>query len=188
MASLLALQTPRLLTAEEFLQIDFGPDLKAELDNGVIRMMAGGTRDHARIQGNIFNVFRNMLRGTDCRPYGPDLGVCTHDLGFRYPDVSIDCGKWADAGDDLRVAEPRVVVEVLSPSTASHDRLVKLPEYQAVASIREIMFVDPETERVWLAVRRAGGKWSTDWVKADRDVHLPSLDLTIPHSEIFARD
>lgn len=37
-----------LLTAEDFLEIDFG-ELKAELDNGVIHMMAGGTARHARV-------------------------------------------------------------------------------------------------------------------------------------------
>jgi hypothetical protein len=36
-----------LLTAEDFLDIDFG-ERKAELDNGVIRMMAGGAARHAR--------------------------------------------------------------------------------------------------------------------------------------------
>lgn len=38
-----------LLTAEQFLDIEFPSELKAELDNGVIRMMAGGSRDHARV-------------------------------------------------------------------------------------------------------------------------------------------
>lgn len=56
-----------LLTAEEFLQIDFG-DRKAELDNGVIRMMAGGTGRHAQVQGNIFVALRSRLRGSGCMP------------------------------------------------------------------------------------------------------------------------
>lgn len=43
----------RLLDAEEFLEIDFGAERKAELDQGVIRMMAGGTRAHARVQANL---------------------------------------------------------------------------------------------------------------------------------------
>jgi Uma2 family endonuclease len=187
MASLLALETPRLLTVDEFQRIDFGSDLKAELDNGVIRMMAGGTLAHAMVQRNILFVLRGLLRGSGCRPYGSDLGVRTHDLGLRYPDVSVDCGKLVNR-DDVRLVEPRIVVEVLSPSTTSHDRLVKLPEYQAVPSMREIMFVDPETERVWLAIRSPGGEWSGDWVAPSQDVHLPSLELIIPHAEIFATD
>jgi hypothetical protein len=70
MASLASLTYPRLLTAEEFLQIDFGPDLKAELDDGVIRMIAGGTRAHARVQANLTITLGNALSGSSCRPYG----------------------------------------------------------------------------------------------------------------------
>ena len=65
-----------LLTAEEFLEIDFG-ERKAELDNGVIRMMAGGTRRHARVQSNIVAALAARLRGTGCAPYGPDMGART---------------------------------------------------------------------------------------------------------------
>ncbi|WP_246617127.1 Uma2 family endonuclease [Sphingomonas yunnanensis] len=67
MASLLALQHPRFLTAEEFLQIDFGPELRAERDDGVIRMMADGSREYARAQGNIFLALGDRLRRSGCR-------------------------------------------------------------------------------------------------------------------------
>lgn len=65
------------LTAEWFFQIDFGPDLKAELDNGIIRMMTGGSYDHARIQMNLYRFLGNMLRGSGCRPFGLDMAVRT---------------------------------------------------------------------------------------------------------------
>jgi len=80
-----------LLTAKAFLEIDFG-EKKAELDNGVIRMMAGGTVRHAQVQGNIFGWLRQQLRGTGCRPYGSDMATATHDFSIRYPDVSVFCG------------------------------------------------------------------------------------------------
>ncbi|WP_425230614.1 hypothetical protein [Sphingomonas sp.] len=54
MASLLALSWPRLLTVEEFLQIDLGPELKADLADGYIRMMAGGSPAHARVRMNLY--------------------------------------------------------------------------------------------------------------------------------------
>lgn len=58
----------RLLTADEFLQIDFGPDMKAELDEGVIRMMAGGTCEHSRVQINLATAALSRLRGLGRRP------------------------------------------------------------------------------------------------------------------------
>ncbi|MEN2785664.1 Uma2 family endonuclease [Sphingomonas qilianensis] len=68
-----------LLTAEEFLRFDFG-DRKAELDNGVIRMLAGGTRRHAEVQGTIFGWLWQHLRGSQCRPYGPDMATRTRSV------------------------------------------------------------------------------------------------------------
>lgn len=80
------------LTAEEFLDIDFG-ERKAELDNGVIRMMAGGTARHARVQLNILVSLARRLRGTGCTPYNSDMAARTRDYSIRYPDVTVYCGR-----------------------------------------------------------------------------------------------
>lgn len=186
MASLLALHTPRLLNVEEFLQIDFGPDLKAELDNGVIRMMAGGTREHARIQANILVALGTRLRGTGCQPYGSDMGVRAHDLSLRYPDVSVDCGSPHDTDADTSLSAPRVLVEVLSPSTRDLDLRVKKEEYRAIPTVDTIVFVDPDAGTVSLS-QRHDANW-TDTPFAPSDVPLPSLNLILPHIEIFAQD
>jgi Uma2 family endonuclease len=186
MASLLSLEYPRLLTAEEFYQIDFGPDLKAELDNGYIRMMAGGTRDHSRVQGNLIRFLGNALRGSGCRPYGSDMSVRAHDLSVRYPDVTVDCGSPTDTGSDIRLSAPRVIFEVLSPSTRANDIRVKASEYRAIDTVDTVVLVDPDEERV-LVHQRTGDGWH-EAPFASRDVPLPSLGLTLPHAEIFARD
>ena len=188
MASLLASHGPRLLTVEEFLQIDFGPDLKAELDRGVIRMMAGGTREHARVQGNVLSYLRVALRGSGCRPYGSDMQVRSADLSLRYPDVTVDCGTPDDTGADTILRAPRVVIEVLSPSTRTVDESVKLDEYRSVASIDTIALVDPERE--WLrVVQRTGPQaWSDVTYSSPAPLDLPTLGVSVPHDEIFARD
>ncbi|MBB6503593.1 Uma2 family endonuclease [Sphingomonas endophytica] len=186
MATLLSLGEPRLLTAAEFLQIDFGPDLKAELDNGVIRMMAGGSRDHARIQANMLIALGTRLRGTGCRPYGSDMAILTHDASVRYPDVTVDCGQPGDSGADRYLSAPRIIVEILSPSTRTLDLGSKKAEYQALPSVEAIVFVDPDAETLVVSTRSETG-WS-DSLPARRDVDLPTLNLTIPHAEIFARD
>lgn len=186
MASVLAYSTPRLLTAEEFYQIDFGPNLKAELDNGYIRMMAGGSRDHARVQANIISYLRLRLRGSGCRPYGSDMSVNPHDMSVLYPDVTVDCGSPGDTGKDIRLTAPRVIFEVLSPSTRKRDLQVKKAEYRMIDSVDAIVFVDPETEQAMVS-QRHGQDW-TDTPFTAVDVRLPSLDLILPHAEIFARD
>ena len=179
----------RLITAEEFLLMDFGPDMRAELDDGVIRMMTGGTRAHTRIQRNFMLFLGNALRGSDCGAYGSDTGVQTHGRSVRHPDVGVFCGDLERPEDDrLRtMPNPRVVIEILSESTAAVDLRTKLPEYQAIATIDTIVFVDPWRERLRI-VQRTGPRWWSDRDHDDPvDLALPAIDVIIPHAEIFAR-
>ena len=188
MASLLALYEPRLLRADEFLEIDFGPKLKAELDNGVIHMMAGASARHDQIQINLIAALRDRLRGSGCRPSGSDLRINTHGFSVRYPDVSIYCGRTGPEDDRRTVRDdPKVVIEILSPSTAQADRNVKLDEYKGLASVDAVVLIDPEGERVH-AVHRAPHGWTRFDNAGTADLDLPTLGLTVPHAEIFARD
>lgn len=179
-----------LLTAEEFLAIDFGPDRKAELDHGVIRMMTGGSVAHGRVQANIMRVLGNALRGSGCRPYGSDTGVWINEKTVRYPDVSVHCGVAnAPESDGLKaLSEPRVVIEVLSPTTNAYDQGAKLADYQALPSIETIAFVDPENELVRTVQRLGPGSWRDDRFSGPHDLALPGLGVVIPHTELFARD
>lgn len=177
-----------LLTADEFLEIDFG-EHKAELDDGIIRMMAGGTLRHARVQTNIIAALAPRLRGSGCTPVTSDMAVRTHDRSIRYPDVTIYCGR-NDAADDNAKAfdDPRVVFEVLSAGTARTDLRVKLPEYKALASLDTIVFVDIKTERLRVVQRTGPKGWNEQEHDEPVDVRLPALGITLTHDEIFARD
>ena len=176
-----------LLTAKEFLEIDFG-EKKAELDNGVIRMMAGGTARHAEVQGNMFAWLRQHLRGSGCRPYGSDMATRTHDLSIRYPDVSVFCNDRRSDEEAKAFADPRIVIEVLSAGTARTDLRIKLDEYKALDSVDTIAFVDIATERLRIVQRTAAHGWSDVTHDDPVDLPFPSLDLVLPHDEIFARD
>ncbi|MEI9852041.1 MAG: Uma2 family endonuclease [Sphingomonas sp.] len=177
-----------LLTAEEFLEIDFG-EHKAELDNGVIRMMAGGTARHARVQLNIQVALAQRLRGTGCTPYGSDMAARTQGISIRYPDVTVYCGRDGSTDDEKKAFDdPRVIFEVLSAGTARTDLRVKLDEYKALPSVDTVVFVDIATERLRVVQRTGPNGWNEQAYDAPIDVALPSLGIALPHDEIFARD
>ena len=176
-----------LLTAKEFLEIDFG-DKKAELDNGVIRMMAGARARHNRVAGNIYRALGNRLEGSDCTPYNADMATQTHGLSIRYPDVTVFCGHDGPEDDERKAFDdPRVLFEVLSAGTARTDLRTKLPEYQALPSVDTIVFVDSVTERVRIVQRTGPNGWNEQAHDEPVDVALPSLSISLPHAEIFAR-
>ena len=174
----------RLASVREFLAMDLG-EAKAELVDGMIQMMAGGSPRHAAIAMNLGIALGNRLRGTGCRPYGSDLAVRTGEASIRFPDVSVYCRDdlTEDTGDAKLLGIPRVVFEVLSPSTASNDQITKLAEYRRLPGLTAVVFVDPETERV--RVVDPDAERDSAWLPAGSDLHLPMLDISLPHSEIF---
>lgn len=181
----------RLLTATEFLEIDFGPDIKAELDNGiirVIRMMAGGTARHSWIQINLGGMLWLGLKGSNCHAFGPDMAVIVNEYSVRYPDLSVYCGKDAVGFDDARAfRDPVLVVEILSPSTAMLDQGAKLEEYRSILSIESILLIDPKTESVRLLSRTGPQSWIDSVHNTGQDIHIPHLNIALPLAEIFAR-
>ena len=189
----MATAQPRPITAEEFLAIEWDDsEAKAELDNGVIRimrMMAGGNADHSRVQGNILAALREKLRGTGCRPHGSDMAVLMHDYSIRYPDVSVYCGR-SGREDGKRQAfdDPKLIVEVLSPTTRRQDVEIKLPEYSALPSLDAILYVDPDEETVRVMTRTSNANWRSELISEDADITLKALGVTLSWSDIFARD
>ncbi len=178
----------RRVSVEEFLQMDFG-GAKAELEDGLIFMMADGNEAHARIAANLIAALRVRLRGSGCRPYGSDFATRTGSASIRFPDVSVYCSPLAP-GDETKqlLGDPQVVIEVLPPSTASHDQITKVAEYRALVGIREIVFVDAARERIRVVTRTGADNWSDEWLAGDADLALSSLGITIAPAEIFARD
>lgn len=169
--------------------MDFG-GAKAELEDGLIFMMAGGTQAHARVSGNIFAYLRSSLRGSGCMPFNSDFAARTGERTLRFPDVAVYCDRPAlpEKDGSQLLGDPRIVFEILSPSTSSHDQKVKLAEYVALPGLQELVFVDPLTERV-RHIRRTGPEgWADDRLPPGADLILASIDTTLPHAEIFARD
>jgi len=182
------LPEPNLITSAQFLQIDFGPDIKAELDNGIIRMMAGGTAAHARVQSNTMLALGVALRGTGCRPYGSDMAVNTYAMSVRYPDISVYCGKDSEIFDNVKAFDdPVVLIEIISPSTAAHDQGTKLNEYRALPSVHTILLIDPSANAVRSITRTGPKGWTDDVPGANEDIAIPHLGIALSQGEIFAR-
>lgn len=179
----------RKITAAEFLAMDFGTDRKFELEDGVIVMMTGGTEAHSWVQGNIFHWLRGRLKGSSCRPYGSDMGVEISETEVRYPDVSVYFNLPRDEVRERRaLPNPVAVIEVLSPSTTTLNQATKLEEYKRIVSIRTIAFVDPINEMCRMVERQSQIGWLDTMFSGRTGIVVPTLDLVIPHDEIFARD
>lgn len=186
----MATRAHRKIRVDEFLEFKFNSDSKYELVDGAIYGMGGGSAAHARVQGNVLAYLHRHLRGTGCRAYGPDMALQTMAHTLRYPDVTIYCGDPGrnEAAGSKLLPNPRVVIEVLSPSTRSFDEGRKSEEYQSLPTVETVALIDPEEEWVRVFQRFENGQWDLVPSPETGDIPLPCLDITIPKDEIFARD
>jgi Uma2 family endonuclease len=113
------------------------------------------------------------------------------EFGVRLPDredsfYQFDLAVTCAPADPARryVAEPELIVEVLSPSTALHDRGRKLDDYRQLPSLNEILLVASEERRVqhW---RRDGTRWVVDDLIGDADLRLAIVPDPISLAAIY---
>lgn len=140
------------------------------------------------MQGNLCLALATRLRGTGYTPYNSDMAARTRDRSIRYPDVTVYCGRDDAANDDEKAFDdPRIVFEMLSAGTARTDLRVKLEEYRELSSMEKIVFVDIAAERLRAVQRTGPSGWSDVTYQEPTDVLLPSIDMILAHTDIFAR-
>jgi Uma2 family endonuclease len=175
------------MTVEEFFEWQQGQDKNYELVDGVpvlpIKSMTGATDRHDRITVNTIATLHQRLRGKPCRPKTADTSIRTF-RGTRRPDVSVECGR--PDPKSMAADEPRLIVEILSPSTTRYDRFQKLTEYQQHPTIKVILLVDTEAPQVTVWRSGSGSGWSSNEITGfDATIELPEIDAALPLSELY---
>jgi Uma2 family endonuclease len=179
------------MTFEEFLAFEEASPTKHELvagyvfdwNGGEIRGLAGATRCHNRIAMNIAARLWDVARNGSCGVFGSDMRLRVSDASSYYPDVQVVC----DPTDtnELFTTRPCLIVEVLSPSTASVDRREKLLEYQSLNSLQAYLIVWTNERRCLLHTRDGEQGWSSAFHGPDGDVALPCPELRLSLDEIY---
>jgi Uma2 family endonuclease len=113
-----------LLTPEEYLAIERRSEFKSEYFAGETFAMAGGSKRHNLVAGNINRILGTQLLERDCNVYNSDMRVKIASVGkYTYPDASVACAdeQFEDEDEDT-LLNPIVIIEVLSKSTEAYDR------------------------------------------------------------------
>jgi Uma2 family endonuclease len=176
------------MSVEAFLDWQLQQDKLYELVDGLpylpLKMMTGASRNHDRITVNTILSLGNQLRGKPCQPSTDDIAVRIPAGNVRRPDVLVDCG--AGAPKDITASEPRVVVEVLSPSTLGFDRFRKLEEYKTVASLSTILLIDTEAPQITVYRRREREFWQAETVEGlEAVIALPEIEAALPLRDLY---
>jgi Uma2 family endonuclease len=176
----------RLYTEEEYLKLeDESTEERHEFIDGVLRLMAGGTKAHNLLIQNFVIKLALVARAKACGLFDENIRVklpVGSKKRYYYPDVVLTCKP--DDGDNRTVENPCLVVEVLSKSTSSIDKGEKLDTYQRIASIKQYVMVDQAKRKVEVYTRQ-GDKWIYQTLESGQ-FDIPCLETSMTLDEVYA--
>jgi len=172
------------MTLDEFLVWEEREPERNEFYRGEVFAMVGGTARHNRVILNLAGRIGDHLDGSPCQVFAESMKVQVNE-GILYPDVMVTCGK-AQAGDEKIIADPKLVIEVLSPSTSGYDKRDKFALYRWLPSLHEYALIDPATRQIEVFTK---AEFGSTWLFKDQSnaeaLVLASIGLTLPTAAVF---
>jgi Uma2 family endonuclease len=173
-----------LMSIEEYLKFEEGSPIRHEYVAGEIFAMSGASLEHELIGGNVFAAFHAHLRGGPCRSFINNFKLhleVNESKLFYYPDVMVACGPIADF---RFCTNPRLVVEVLSPSTERTDRREKAANYRQIPSLEEYVLVAQRSPEI--TIYRRSEHWAPLILSSlEETAEFRSIELSLPLGQIY---
>jgi len=174
------------MTEDEYLALEDAADEKHEFINGEIIAMAGGTLRHAALILNVGAELKRALSRRPCLVLSGDARVNVDATGmYTYPDLSIVCGLVERAPKSrTTLANPMVLVEVLSPSTEAYDRGAKFAHYRHLPSLQAYVLVAQDAPRIEVYQRVADGGWLLKEAETG-EILIPCLEVALDVDAVY---
>ena len=173
------------LSVDDFLKFEETSTIRHEYIGGELFAMTGATKRHNEITLNVATALHGHLRGGPCKAYVESVKVrmtVRRNEILYYPDVSVDCGPRDP--EEVYLTDPRLIVEVLSPSTARFDRHEKALNYREIPTLEEYVLV--AQHKLEVTVFRRSDDWCAQVMTLrDESAELRSIELTLPLDRIY---
>jgi Uma2 family endonuclease len=167
--------------------LEWNEDERYEIIDGEAYMQAAPSRIHQEISGNLYYALRSFLEGKPCKVYAAPFSVRLFPMEDESddtvvePDITVVCDS-AKLDDRGCKGPPDMAIEIVSPSTARHDRIVKFNKYRE-AGVQEYWIVDPEERAIFAYILKNGEYTAAVYEDAAPSTVLPGC--TIDLSSIF---
>ena len=177
------------MSVEEYLRTEPTAPIRREFDRGIAQAMSGGSPEHSLVKTELVYLLASGLRDGNCTLFDSDMRVQVADDQFVYPDASVVCDppEYTGEGAMRSLANPLVVIEVLSASSEGYDRGDKFRKYFSMKSVRDYILVSQERPRVEVISQNEDGEHYQLRVfdGLDRTAVIPSLSFQIQLAEIY---
>ncbi|MFW6357975.1 MAG: Uma2 family endonuclease [Chroococcales cyanobacterium] len=178
-------QPPQKMSFEEYLDWELQQEIRYEYAHGEVFAMTGGTIPHNDIALNLYTALRPHLRPRGCRVNVSDVKVqvSSHNI-YYYPDIVVSCDP-QDLNARKFIEKPKLIVEVLSPTTKGRDRGEKFIDYQTIPTLQEYVLIDSEKISVERFCRGEGRMWLYYPYSTGDIVSLSSIEFELPIEQIY---
>lgn len=175
-------------TPQEYLDIERKAERKSEYFEGEIFALAGASRQHVLIVGNVVTSFNVQLKNRPCQVYSTDMKVKVLGSGlYTYPDIIVVCDKpeFEDEHKDT-LLNPTLIAEVLSESTEAYDRGKKFEHYRKAESLKEYLLIAQDKHRIEQFLKQNDGSWLfLETSNLEGVVKLRSINCELLISDVY---
>jgi len=185
-------------TVEEYLALERQSEERHEYLDGLIYAMAGESPLHGTVCVNSAGELHRQLKGTPCQVFSKDIKVRSGPLPlalhstkglFSFPDLLVVCGglEFLDEYRDV-LLNPKVIIEVLSPTTEAFDRGKKFWRYRTyLSSLTDYLMVAQSMPMIDHYVHRSG-EWVLNTVSGlDGTINIASIDCSLRLADVYDR-
>ena len=174
----------------EYLLFERASKTKHEYLYQTMIQMAGATKKHNQISINLAALLWVFLRKSPLNVYQSDMRVFNPtNFSYMYPDVVVSDGE-AQVSDEYKdnLLNPLIIIEVLSPSTAVHDKTDKFIACRSIASLKEYVLVWPDIHLAEVYRKDSADHWSLETVNTDTALfQLSSIDFSCPLLDLYEK-
>ena len=189
-------QEAHYVTPAEYDQLELESGIKYEWFSGEVfplggyaHAMAGARPVHNIIAAQALAQLVNQLDDQPCDARGSDqrVKIEAHDA-ITYPDIVVACPPHEyDERHTTALFNPRVIIEILSPSTEKRDRNEKFAMFRSVASLKHYILIASEYKSIE-HFERDGERWIYNVAHKDDDcITLSDLNCHLCVRDVYKR-
>lgn len=188
-----------LYSTEEYLEFERNSSERHEFLDGEILAMAGESKNHSTVNANLTAEIVYKLKGKKCQAFSPNMKVQsghyfkqkkTSKGLFSYPDLTVICGepKFLDENSDVLI-NPKVIFEVMSPSTEAFDRGEKFSRYRAWnETLTDYILIWQEIPVVEHFQRQDNNHWLLTIVEGlENTLEIDSIECSVKLADLYDR-
>ncbi len=177
----MSVTAPKLVTLEEYLELEKTSELRHEFVDGVMVAIAGEKRRHNRVVGTLYRLLVEPALEQGCEVVFESVKIRTRTGRVRYPDIVVSC---APGDDEYFLETPCFIIEVLSDSTKATDFTAKLDEYKNLVSVERYLLL-AQDKPVAVLYKRVGDHWEVETLTDQGEIDIPCLSTTLLLEHIY---